>query len=284
VAVAGALALQNVGALAAAGSGVGTGSGVPQAAEGLAGYSPPAGPELTSDAVEQAALRYAAQAGDTAPAEITESRGTFAAAQAVLDPGSPLARQSAGAPIPGGGAVPASGATSAWLASSTDLVLMHGHFTANLPVPMGHTLPSGTVYALILDAHTGFPEARYIGNSSPDPAALGAAATLVRAGVPVAEAATAGAARMHSGIVGQVRRGSARGAWRVVVVAADVQGGGRVLASTRTDREGRFVLAIKPGRYLVEVWPTSTLRCLPSTPATVRAWRNTRVEPRCTAG
>lgn len=277
-ALAGALALQSVGALATAGT------GVPQAPEGLVNYNAPSGPELAPATVAQLALRYAGQAGDGSPAEVTESRGSFAAAQAVLDPGSPLAGQTAGAQLSGGGTVPVSAATSAWLASAADLVIMRGNFAANLPVPKGAALPSGSVYALILDAHSGFPEARYIGDRAPNPGALGPPTMLVSAGVPVAEAAAARSATVHSGIAGRVRAGVAsRASWRIVVVAAGVRGGTKkVLAATHTDHAGRFAIAIRPGRYLVEVWPTTTLRCLPSTPATVRAWRTTRVEPRCT--
>lgn len=281
VALAGPVALQSVGAQAAAGS------GAPPAPEGLINYVPPSGPVLTSGAVAQIALRYAGQAGDATPTEVTESSSTFAAAQGALEPGSPIGAQATGAPPAAGGTVQGSAATSAWLASATDLVVMHGNFTVNLPVPKGDALPSGNVYALILDAHTGFPEGRYVGHRAPAVGALGPVTALVSSGSLVASTAAAHAAAVHSGILGRVRPESARGeaarrGWRIVLVRADgPRGSTRQLASTRTDQAGRFSIKIKPGRYFVEVWLTGTLRCLPRAIATVHARRMTRVEPGC---
>jgi hypothetical protein len=282
-ALAGTVAAQSVGALGA------NGGGAPPAQEGFGNYVAPSGPLLTAGAVAQIALHYAGQAGDARPPEVTESSSTFAAAQAALEPGAPIGAQATAAPVSGGdsGGAQGSAATSAWLASSADLVVMHGNFTANLPVPKGDALPSGDVYALILDAHTGFPEGRYIGHRAPAVGSLGPVTSLVSNGSIVATAAAVQASVPRSGIAGRVRPGAARGeaarrGWRIVLVRADgPRGSTRQLASTRTDRAGRFSIRIKPGRYFVEVWLTGTLRCLPRAIATVHAGRITRVEPGC---
>jgi hypothetical protein len=161
----GIVGLQIDGALASsAGSSPGT-----AASEPLTNYATPTGPELSLDTVQQLASKYAQQAGDSSPSEISAVHTTFAAAQNNLEAGN-TAENGAGS---------ANGELAEWEKSSAYLVILRGDFVVNLPVPKGRSLPRGSVYGLILDAHTGFPEGRYVANTTPNLAALGPVTTLV---------------------------------------------------------------------------------------------------------
>lgn len=278
--------------LQAIGASADSGGPAPSAVEGLVNYLQPTGPELSVGAIGQLAARYAAEAGDPNPTGLTAARGTFAGAQAVLDPGSPMLARPAGAKLPDGSTVPPSAATSAWLASPAYLVVMRGRFTANLPVPRGRALPGGAVYALIIDAHTGFAEARYLGPRAPDPRALGPVTEFASGGAPIATASFASrpsggsiVGRASGGAVwrGAVRhRGASARGWRVFVVAAgDSIRSRRILASTLTDRGGRFSILIRPGRYLLDArLPNGTL-CLSGRYVRVAPGQESHVELGC---
>jgi len=133
------------------------------AIEPFGNYVPPTGAELSPAQVEALARKYAADANEAAPTEMSMARGSFAAAQAAMEPGS---------------VVPSNATIAPWESSSAYLVVMHGQFTLRVPVPPGRPSPAGPVMALILDAHTGFPEGRYVGVSTPNIASLGAVTPL----------------------------------------------------------------------------------------------------------
>ncbi len=286
-----AVVLQSIGASAAAGGP--SAQGPAPGAQGSA--SAPGGQELTSGEVGSIALRYAAAAGDPSPTDVTSSEATFATAQAALEPGapalSPTAAPAAGTAPSAAAAAAAGAATESWLDSPADLVLMHGHFSVNLPVPRGDAPPSGSVYALILDARTGFPEGRYVGDHTPDTRALGATRQIVSAGVSLAEASMVRRAPVRSEIIGRARHATARvggqpglpgRGWRIVAVAAAPSGGSKtVLASAITGRGGNFAMRIKPGSYLVEAHLPGGLRCLSPVRVQVRPSRKSYVEVGC---
>jgi hypothetical protein len=54
-----------------------------------------------------------------------------------------------------------------------DLVAMRGYFHINAPHPRGQAISPGNVMCLILNAHTGFVEARSLGNKVPHLSRLG---------------------------------------------------------------------------------------------------------------
>lgn len=64
--------------------------------------------------------------------------------------------------------------------SEVVVVTLHGQFTlTNAPVPNGHSAPTGSLLTLVIDAHTGWIDARELTNTpSPGIAALGAPRTL----------------------------------------------------------------------------------------------------------
>ena len=259
------------------------GTTAPPSQAGFAAYVPASGPELTATAVGRLALGYARSAGDATPSEVTATPSTFSSAQAVMDPSSALPLQTSATDAVDG----------SWLGSPAYLVVMHGHFVANLPVPEGHPLPSGPVYALILDAHTGFPEGRYLGRTAPDPSTLGPVTEIVLDGRPIAEVArlprrAVGSAiegRVSAGAVsrGNIRRvGSPAIGWRVVVLAAGESiRSSHVLASGVTGRGGRFVIPIGPGRYLVDAHLPNGTICLSGVDVRVAPGRRTYVELGC---
>ncbi len=151
---------------------------LPQTQDPSGNYEAPTGPELSVEAVNQIALRLALNANEPNPTDVAASHGSFAAAQAVMDP------HSASPPTP------TDPGLSAWLNSSAYLVVMHGRFVPPMPHPSGYAAPSGTTMGLIIDVHTGFIEGRYVGSYVPDLSKLG---TVVQLGnQPIAEAATTG--------------------------------------------------------------------------------------------
>jgi hypothetical protein len=135
------------------------------AQESLGTSGPPVGPELTSLQIEAVALKFAGIAQDARPASVSMARGSFARAQSLVD-------GSAGA-----NTTPAAGV--AGTSEPVFLVVMHGSFTLNAPRPKGAADPGGSVMALILDAHTGFPEGRYVGAVTPELQTLGPVTQLV---------------------------------------------------------------------------------------------------------
>jgi hypothetical protein len=105
--------------------------------------------------------------GDSSPSRVEETSAAFGRVAGALSP-SLTSLQSA----PG---------LSAWMSSSSDLVVMHGDFTlGSAPVPPGSPAPQGTVMDVVMDAHTGSVEMLRLGNSEPTAALsqLPAAATL----------------------------------------------------------------------------------------------------------
>jgi len=155
-----AAAVQVVGTTAA--------SSTAAAAQELPGTaSPPAGPELTLAQVQAAALKFAAIAHEPNPTAVSVARGSFADAQALVDGNA------------GADTSPAAGTAGAAASEPVFLVVMHGDFTLNAPRPKGAAEPAGSVMGLILDAHTGFPEGRYVGVEEPQLKALGPVTQLV---------------------------------------------------------------------------------------------------------
>jgi hypothetical protein len=123
--------------------------------------APPTGPELSLSEIRQIALKYARLANNADPSVISVAQGSFASARAVVEANVDTNAPSGSDKLP-------------WSANSTYLVVMHGNFTLdNVPIPPGHPSPTGTVMGLILDAHTGFPEGRYVGPTTPDLQMLG---------------------------------------------------------------------------------------------------------------
>ena len=120
--------------------------------------------ELPLTRIREIAQHEADQAGDSHPVTILSARGTFAAAQAVLDGDAPAAQNSAGG----------NAAAVQWAQDPVYLVIMRGEFSLmDARVPPGGRNPTGPVMGMIVNVQTGFCEGRYVGPSVPDLEALG---------------------------------------------------------------------------------------------------------------
>lgn len=119
-----------------------------------ASYQEPTGPELSNEAIRAIALRVAAGADDASPVSITARSTTFAEAMRVDEP--------RGALQP-----PSSTGEANFQQSAVVLVILDGQFTLNAPTAEGRPDPSGTVLSLIIDAHTGWIDARGVAEDAP---------------------------------------------------------------------------------------------------------------------
>jgi hypothetical protein len=104
------------------------------------------GPVLTHEQVLHIALTEADNSQDAKPKRIEMATGTLSGAMHVMDSGA--------SGIPEGD-------------KDVDLVVMRGYFQINAPEPRGSVIPPGKVMCLIIDAHTGFVQARSLGDKAP---------------------------------------------------------------------------------------------------------------------
>jgi hypothetical protein len=128
------------------------GSAAPAAAAGAAG------PALGARGVEGVARRAAGQWGEKHPRRLEYTTAALQPAKEVV------AGEAPAAPL----AAPDSNAPAGDARSLVDVVVMRGHFTANLG-PRGAKPPTGTVLELVIDAHTGAIEMRSLRNRVPVP-------------------------------------------------------------------------------------------------------------------
>jgi hypothetical protein len=238
--------------------------------------------ELTPVEIQRLALGYARQAGEPNPSDVNLARGSFAKAQAAMEPSA-----GSGMSVAGGGSL------APWASSGAYLVVMHGDFTPNVPAPRGRKLPTGSVMGLILGAEDGAMEGLYIGETEPNVASVGPVIQLGQ--VPVGEAAQAGGGK-RGVIVGQLLAGgykrSRRHAaakpvkgWQVIVGKAgkgrSLVANAEIVARATTGGDGRFSISVRPGRYLVAGrWRTSGAVCGASY-VDVREGRVSRVKLGC---
>jgi len=128
--------------------------------EPFANYVAPTGPEISLDAVRQRALQEVKEAQDEDPISVSVSTGSLQAALEVMHPQS----------MPTSAEETASTGGEALLASTVYLVEMRGDFTlTNARVPPGQSSPHGSVLELLLDAHTGELEGRFVGPEAQAP-------------------------------------------------------------------------------------------------------------------
>jgi hypothetical protein len=121
---------------------------------------PQNGSELSLSQVQQIALKDSQVANESAPSDMKVVQGSFANEWG-------LVQATVGNTSSSVDKLPGS-------ANSAFFVVMHGAFTlSNVPVPPGHKSPTGTVMGLILDAHTGFVEGRYLRATTPNIESLG---------------------------------------------------------------------------------------------------------------
>jgi hypothetical protein len=112
----------------------------------------------------------------------------------------------------------------------------------------------GTVMALIVDAHTGFVEGRYVGSETPPISELGPVATMNIA----AESATAFAAsarareRAPGNIIGKLYvHGHTATGWRIVIARSKAELTSRPVKTLRTKSGGEFFVKVQPGTYVI---------------------------------
>jgi hypothetical protein len=120
--------------------------------------------ELTLSQVHTIALRQAAQARDAHPSSITMASGSLRRASRVMDPSGILFPE----PTP---------EEEAQLRSTFDLVVMRGRFfpvhserPPSRPHHAHHASPVAVI-ELLIDAHAGFVDGRYFGDTEPAPLA-----------------------------------------------------------------------------------------------------------------
>jgi len=104
------------------------------------------GPVLTHEQVLHIALTEAGNSQDPHPKRIEMATGTLSVAMRVIESGA---------------------STSPAGDEAVDLVVMRGFFHINASHPRGRSIPPGKVMCLILNTHTGFVEARSLGNKVP---------------------------------------------------------------------------------------------------------------------
>jgi hypothetical protein len=137
--------------------------GVPPTSQGsdpYANYTAPTGPLLTMAELKALALAEAQRDGEPAPTGLTVGSGTLFAAMDVMTPNSapqtPLAAMSSG--------------DRAALEAPVYVIEMHGEFTlASAHQRHGEGPPQGTVLRLLVDAHTGMLEGRFVGQTAQAP-------------------------------------------------------------------------------------------------------------------
>ncbi len=116
--------------------------------------------ELSLSQVQQIALKYARFANEPNPSDLQVIQSSFANAWDVVQT---TVGNTSSSVNKGPGST-----------DSAFFIVMHGSFTlSDVPVPPGHKSPTGTAMGLILDAHTGFPEGRYLGTTTPNIESLG---------------------------------------------------------------------------------------------------------------
>jgi hypothetical protein len=129
-------------------------------------YVAPTGPELTLSEIGAIAKAKVASVATQDPPAVSIVKGNLRDAIAILIPESTE------------GASPTAGQT-AWLNSSVDAASMRGNFTLEVAkTPRGEGAPTGTNLTLIIDAHTGEVEGRFLASGAPELARLGTVAVL----------------------------------------------------------------------------------------------------------
>jgi hypothetical protein len=217
----------------------------PQGPQLLEDYVAPTGSELSPEDVQAIALKRASFASSHAPTNVTMAHGNFGAAQAVVYPRAQM---------------PANKQTEAFLSSSTDVVEMHGSFTAYGSHPRGTKVLKATVLALVIDSHTGAVEVEYLGERAPVLTELGTVVPL--SGSSKAAAATAGRPAIRGRIVGHLYEGGGplhharsrpAGGFSIVVAAngTGILPTTNIIARTKTSKDGSFVIKIGAGNYRI---------------------------------
>jgi hypothetical protein len=241
-------------------SGRAKGAEAPASETRATSYRAPTGPEITPTEAVAIATSQARNAESPACNEtgcylsgftVATAHGLFGQAQAVAERRSPRTAQ----------LVQGNPEMDEWQQSSAYLVVMESNtpFTLDVSHPRKQPAPSGNVFSMIVDAHTGFVEGRTLGPEAPDAAALGPviASTAAREAVasdsrPEGTVAVAARGGVRPGeyvrLKGQVHltKGAARG-WRVVV--------GRNIAkpeyTKNANSSGRFTVRVRFGTYQI---------------------------------
>lgn len=240
----------------------GTSSGAPPssgAASTTTPYTVPTGAELSVVAIEERAEAEAAQAGSV-PTQKYVLKGTFGTLQAIM--GMTDSVQTSSNPE-----------MAAWLNTPAYLVQMHGsEFRPVVSGKQGYREPTGTVYEVILDAHTGALLGRSVGSEaeSPDWKSLS---------VPLESNAQTSSRSLPASQIGKGEiAGTVYGkriGWRKVIAYR----ASKRIASTTTDSRGRFFFRVRHGLYRVVVRRNGSL-CA-SKKVTVRLLRVSHVRLHC---
>jgi hypothetical protein len=239
----------------------------PAPAADVMNYKTQTGPEMTPLAAASGVVRFARMAEQYGELTVSTAHATFAQAEAAVGGVAEIAE---------------------WRQSPAYLVVFKttnpgGRFIPNVPTPAGHTGPSGTVMALIVDAHTGFVEGRYVGSETPPLNDLGPVATMnVTAESTTAFAASVRARERAPGdIIGRLYvHGRATAGWRIVIARSTAKLTSRPVKTLRTMSGGEFFVRVHPGKYVIGAEGAKRKLCGVHS-FTVPARPETRVTVRC---
>jgi hypothetical protein len=203
----------------------------------------PQGPKLTTERVVGIARSEAQAAGEASPS-IRSGEGTLQEAKRTIDP-------SESTPTPSD-----PGLLSQFL-RPVYLVQMTGHFTVdNVPVPRGSGAPTGSIYDLVIDSHTG----EVVGRALPRQPASGLASTAsLRGRIALSVPPPTGSVLV---------RFDGKG-----VVVAYV---GKVIFHRSKPGVRQFVFHFPPGTYELAVKESSGHYC-PGRRVVIRAYQETRL-------
>jgi hypothetical protein len=236
--------------------------------ERFTNYVQPTGPEITPQVAAEKAIQHVydtegpdARASIAATVEVAHS--TEAVAAAVQEGVPPAEAQTVG-----------SDAEQTELRQSTVyLVVMRGAFAPLVPTPRGKSGPTGNIFSMIVDAHTGFVLGLQLGGAAPRMAELGPVTLLTVDAPSIASAAVR--ASTKGMLLGTVYRGKAPAVgWRTVVRS------GNHKVTRRTSSRGGFFFELQPGTYTLSAYRPSGKLCGRRT-ETIKRRHNTFVTLQC---
>jgi hypothetical protein len=254
-------------------TGAGADTAKPEPNQEVFSYTAPTGPELTPVQAAEAGSYYArASAQEAGALQIEVAHGTDGQASAVNESRSPDEPATSNSPQ-----------IAAWRASTAYLVVIRGkQFAPSVPLKHGARQPTGTVLALILDAHTGQMEGLNLGPEAPNVAALGQVTALnIPENSTTAVAASVRAVPGWRGtLAGRVLVGGGPSRARrhpASYAKVLIQNAGHTLATATTNANGTFKVELLTGTYQV----TARVGTCPPSKAVIKHRRTTSVNVSC---
>ena len=236
--------------------------------ERFTNYVQPSGPEITPQVAAEKAIQHVydtegSGAGASIAPTVEVAPSTEAVAAAVQEGKTPAEAQTVG-----------SDAEQTELRqSAVYLVVMRGAFAPVVPTPRGKPGPTGSIFSMIVDAHTGFVLGLQLGGAAPRMAELGPVALITVETSTIASAAVR--ASTKGMLLGIVYRGKAPAVgWRTVVRS------GHHKVTKSTSSHGGFFFELQPGTYTLSAYRPNGKLCSRRTEA-IKRRHNTFVTLQC---